>query len=168
MEGPRSTQPKAYYMHLLLGLTGKKNVFLSTTKSSHRGEPTVPPLSTQWKNKVQILKALGGKRLPESVIREKPNGTMLTHQRAHTNLPEAYFLTVPHLLEVPEERLVTFLTGVTIQPLRGLQHTHTNTKWKWATGKQERNRKQENFQWSLEAGQKRCVVVRQYSQLSLI
>lgn len=35
-------------------------------------------------------------------------------------LPEAYFLTVPHLLEVPEERLVTFLTGITIQPLRGL------------------------------------------------
>lgn len=35
-------------------------------------------------------------------------------------LPETYFLTVPHLLEVPEERLVTFLTGVTIQPLRGL------------------------------------------------
>lgn len=35
-------------------------------------------------------------------------------------LPEAYFLTVPHLLEVPEERLVTFLTGVTIQPLWGL------------------------------------------------
>lgn len=35
-------------------------------------------------------------------------------------LPEAYFLTVPHLLEVPEERLVTFLTGVAVQPLRGL------------------------------------------------
>lgn len=68
--------------------------------------------------------------LPESIIGEKPNCTMLTHQGAHTNLPEAYFLTVPHLLEVPEERLVTFLTGVTIQPFRGLQHTHINTKRK--------------------------------------
>lgn len=26
MEGPKSTQPKAYYMHLLLGLIGKKTV----------------------------------------------------------------------------------------------------------------------------------------------
>lgn len=93
-------------------------------------------------------------------MREKPNGTMLTHQRAHTNLPEAYFLTVPHLLEVPEERLVTFLTGVTIQPLWGLQHTHKH--------KVEVSHKQKNFQWSLEAGQKRCVVVWQYGQLSLI
>lgn len=53
---------------------------------------------------------------------KKPNCITLTHQRTHTNLPEAYFLTVPHLLEVPEERLVTFLTGVAVQPLRGLQH----------------------------------------------
>lgn len=53
---------------------------------------------------------------------------MLTDQKMHTNLPETYFLTVPHLLEVPEERLVTFLTGVTIQPLRGLQHTHIETQ----------------------------------------
>lgn len=52
---------------------------------------------------------------------------MLAHQRTHTNLPEAYFLTVPHLLEVPEERLVTFLTGVTVQPLWSLQHTKTQS-----------------------------------------
>jgi len=59
---------------------------------------------------------------------KKPNCIILTQQRTHTNLPEAYFLTVPHLLEVPEERLVTFLTGVAVQPLRGLQHTQTQVE----------------------------------------
>lgn len=35
-------------------------------------------------------------------------------------LSQPNFLTVPHLLEVPEERLVTLLAGITVQPLRGL------------------------------------------------
>lgn len=85
------------------------------TKSSLISEEsTVPLLNTQWKNKVQVLKALGKTGLPQSIEREKPYRTMITQQRTHTNLPEAYFLTVPHLLEVPEEGLVTFLTGVTV------------------------------------------------------
>jgi len=138
-------------------------MLLPTTKSSLiRGELTVPLWSTHWKNKVQVLKALGEKRLPRPIMREKPNCSMLTHQRAHTNLPEAYFLTVPHLLEVPEERLVTFLTGVTIQPLGGLQHTHTHRHKVGASNKQQ------SFQWSLETGRERRIGVRQCGQRNLI
>lgn len=63
-------------MHLLLGLGGgvergerkkkieEKSVFLPTTKPSLiRGKPTVPLMSTQWKSKAQVLKALGEKKV---------------------------------------------------------------------------------------------------------
>ena len=36
-------------------------------------------------------------------------------------LSEADGLAVPHLLNVPEEGLLTLLTGVAVQPLRSLQ-----------------------------------------------
>lgn len=39
-------------------------------------------------------------------------------------LSQANFLTVPHLPEVPEERLITLLAGITVQPLRGLLPLH--------------------------------------------
>lgn len=39
-------------------------------------------------------------------------------------LPQANFLTVPHLLEIPEERLVTLLAGVAVQPFRSLLPLH--------------------------------------------
>lgn len=39
-------------------------------------------------------------------------------------LSQPNFLTVPHLFEVPEERLVTLLAGITVQPLRGLLPFH--------------------------------------------
>lgn len=38
-----------------------------------------------------------------------------------TYLSKAYFLAIPHLFEVPEEWLVTFLARVTFQPFRCLR-----------------------------------------------
>ena len=41
-------------------------------------------------------------------------------ERRVTHLSQANLPAVPHLLEVPEERLVALLAGVTVQPFRGL------------------------------------------------
>ena len=38
---------------------------------------------------------------------------------------QANFLTVPHLLEVPEKRLIALLAGITVQPFRGLAKQST-------------------------------------------
>lgn len=41
-------------------------------------------------------------------------------------LSQANLLAVPHLFEVPEERLLTLLTGVTVQPLWSLLSRHVH------------------------------------------
>lgn len=46
-------------------------------------------------------------------------------KRRATHLSQADFPAVPHLLEVPEERLVALLAGVAVQPLRGLVREST-------------------------------------------
>lgn len=58
-----------------------------------------------------------------------PGAALATHglpALAAVVLPEANLLTVPHLLEVPEERLLTLLAGVAVQPLRGLLPLHVH------------------------------------------
>lgn len=47
-----------------------------------------------------------------------------------TYLSKAYFLAIPHLFEVPEEWLVTFLARVTIQPFWCLRKEGVGWGWK--------------------------------------
>lgn len=43
-----------------------------------------------------------------------------------TNLSQPQRLCVPHLLYIPEEGLLTLLTGVTFQPLGSLRAEHSS------------------------------------------
>lgn len=74
MKGPKqSTQPKAYYMHLLLGLIGKILVcsFQSQNQASE-GNPLSHPEHLVEEQSASS-QSFRGERLPESVMREKPN-----------------------------------------------------------------------------------------------
>lgn len=76
----------------------------------------------------RTLAAHGLATLPAVVLRGNQEGLVIVPGGCFVkeaggrvaNLSEANFLAVPHLLEVPEERLLALLTGVTVQPLWGL------------------------------------------------
>lgn len=51
-----------------------------------------------------------------------PPGRFYRFQNTERYLSQSDLLAVPHLLEIPEERLLTLLAGVTVQPFWGLQN----------------------------------------------
>lgn len=56
-------------------------------------------------------------------VTSAPGRAAVWEQESHKYLSQSNLLAVPHLLEVPEERLLTLLAGVTVQPFWGLKNT---------------------------------------------